>query len=141
MRLFNYETKCPRSGCGADLDPFGDQFLLCFNRASPGNSPRLNIQHTMVATLAVILRRAVRKAIVEPIIAGRAVDKPSNIQAEGSNGGTDYLDVSIHHPVTLVADLHGIIFCPMRQNSHKRKKYNQLIVDLGSGHRLIPIHI
>lgn len=85
----------PRRNCTETIDAFGNHLLTCHHGLSPGNSP-LHWRHdSLVATLAGFLNRGRRNASTKPHpLEGERIH--TDIKADGTRGGHDYLDVSIH---------------------------------------------
>lgn len=140
LTLFNDGTPCPRPACGEILDPLGDHLLHCAHRVAPHNAPRTWRHDSLVVALAATLRRARRNAIVEP----RAADsRPRpDIRTERIGGGTDFLDVSVHHPLTgpVVPYTVKVPASVLRTAvSHKRSNYRHFIEAQGDGSTLFPI--
>lgn len=145
VRICNDNAPCPRQGCDAILDPFGDHLLTCHHRVSPGNAPMHWRHDSMVAVLAATLRRASRNAEIEPHRAPEPDRKRPDIKTEGTTGGEDYLDISIHHPLAGSSQLLTIVTSPKsilsKAANKKRAKYHKYISEIGPTATLYPISI
>lgn len=97
--LVEPDTVCPRLGCTEKMDVHGDHLLHCANGLRNCGSPRTWRHDSQVRLVASDLRRATRTPIVEPRTVGTHMERP-DIKALGREGGTDYLDVTISHPLS-----------------------------------------
>lgn len=139
LRLFDDATRCPRPICGQMGD---DQLLTCPHRIGPGDAPGTWRHDLFVVIMAAPLRRARRSAVIEPR-GDWATELRLYIRTEGISGGTDFLDVPVHHRSTGSTDQGRTIPAPSRilngARSSKRKKYADFIRSQGARTALHPI--
>ncbi len=90
---------CPRPGCRAKMDPYGDHLLCCTHSVSTGNNPMQWRHNALVRLLTSELSRARRRPVPEYRDAAAGRSRP-DIRCLGTSGGTDYLELSFTHPLS-----------------------------------------
>ena len=107
IALFNGDEQCPRKGCPTVLDEHGDHLLHCPNRMRHSASPRIWRHNSQVRLLCSDLRNAARQPVLEPREGGQHPSRP-DIRTLGATGGSDYLDVTIVHPLSSQTSLPAV---------------------------------
>ena len=98
LPLFKNGQRCHRHGCRACVDPFGDHLLACTHPVSRGNTP-MSWRHDALVRLATAeLSRAKRRPVPEYRDAASGRSRP-DIRCLGVAGGTDFLELTITHPL------------------------------------------
>lgn len=143
MRLFNDALPCPRLGCTETIDPHGDHLLHCGRGVSPRNSPRHWRHNSIVQVLAGFLRQAARNPAVEYTREGQP-QRP-DITVEGTRGGSDYLDITIIHPLSSLPRCNRVARRPQsavnKASYQKYLKYKPFLDTGGKEDVLIPVVI
>lgn len=141
VRLFNDAFPCPREGCTDTVDPHGDHLITCHYRVSPGNAPLHWRHNSIVRVLAACLKRASRNPTVEPRT-DTARTRP-DIKADGADGGTEFFDVTIAHPLTSTSRMAQVERWPdtilKTASTKKHAKYHEFVQGEGQHARLHPI--
>ena len=96
--MFHPEDKCPRSGCGRNLDVHGDHLLGCTHSIAPRNAPIVWRHDSMTRLMVSDLRSAKRRPALERRDPSTGKSRP-DIQCLGESGGKDYIELSIRHPL------------------------------------------
>lgn len=142
IALFNGDEKCPRKGCDAQLDQHGDHLLHCPNGMHQSGSPRIWRHNSQVRLLCSDLRKAARQPLLEPREGEQHPSRP-DIRTLGCTGGSDYIDVTIVHPLSSQTRINSCITNPegTLNNAHREKerKHQTFIERMGPSSRIVPL--
>lgn len=134
-------TTCPRRKCTAPLDRYGDHLLFCQSGLQFNACPRNWRHDCQVRLIATELCKAARRPMVEPHHEQHC-SRP-DIKAMGTAGGTDYLDVTIAHPLSSAQRITSLINNPsgllVNACTAKLRIHAEFIRRAGTSSRLLPV--
>lgn len=107
-------------------------------------SPRIWRLNSQVRLLCSDLRKAARQPLVEPREGGQHSSSP-DIKTLGATGGSDYLDVTVVHPLSSQTRINSSITNPQgtlnTAHREKARKHQTFIESMGPSTRIVPIPI
>ena len=99
LPLFKEGQRCHRQGCRAKHDVFGDHLLACTHAVSPVKRAHdCGVHDALVRLTTAELSRAKRRPVPEYRDVANGRSRP-DIRCLGVAGGTDFLELSITHPL------------------------------------------
>lgn len=117
------------------MDQYGDHALCCAYGSTRGWQ-----HYSQTRLFAADLSKGARHPVLEPLQRDHTV-RP-DIRALGENGGTDYFDVTVIHPLT-PARLPSLARCPLKPLNHARlgkdTRFADFIRSKGPGHRFFAL--